>query len=284
MQIHFRYAKRVSRLLKYVLSKKELLADKQIYIKICRSINGLRVDCFDENLKQLKKIESYVKNDYIEEVLYYLNLGVMYIFRNTAEKNDYKSALQIYRRIDKKILGRMATCIDLTYKNNLEIIKYFNQPTKQNALESCRRLNKYLKNLKLDVITEEIRHMHINRLIFAMIGELPENIIITYLHEAEEKVSSDNYFKFYLQQAKLLYGALYGKGIETEAMSQSVFFIHKRSFFEQKSDILKHIGKNGGLGLSAINAKLKNDLSNFDINYDYFKHAELFSLIERWYE
>lgn len=284
--LHEKYGRSVSVMLKFVLEKCELLRDKKCYVKICRSLNGLQVDKFCTNLDYMIKAEDEAKQFVREKVYYYLNLGATYAFRSNTDLNDYKSAKNTYSKIKNEIKN-FPLSIQATYINNLTIFNYLNNPTKDVANDCYSKLNKYFEKSFADKkTTEEQQHIAINILIFAILGGQTEQTVMTLIDITEQLVKSDNYFAFYLAQAKLLYSALYGKAMPDSTIPESVFFVHKKSFFEQKTIILKDVAMKGCTNIDNLNKEIKNELYTFanEPDYEYFIRADLFSLIERWYE
>ena len=285
IEIRSRFVKRVSILLEYVLRSKELLTGKKIYIKICRSLNGIRGDRFNVNLSDMLLVKDVVKNFDIEKIFYDINLGAMYVYRSNTREKDYKTALEIYHNIDKKLMKILPQRIQLSYYNNLCVIEYLNNPSKRTAYQKYLQTDKYLSEVTANyTILEEIRHLYVNRIIFALISGVSDKIIRGLIQKTEELAADDNYFLFYLQQCKNLYFTFMGQDCLAEPTEVSVFFINKKSFFEEKLAIMSKLAARGSVTLRELNKSLENGLSNYKDDYNYFKRADLFSLDERWYE
>ena len=278
-----KYAKQVSSLLKYVFEHMDFLNNRKLYIKICRSLNGIRCDCFQENLSDMLLVQEEVKNFKIEKIYYDINLGVLYIYR--GEKKDYNTALTIYRNIDKKLLALLPLRVRVSYFNNLYVIEYLNQPSVKTARQKYLKIKNCLKEVTSNyTVLEEKRHLYINFIIFACIAGESDKKIRKLIQYAETLISDDNYFIFYLQQCKNLFFTLTGQnGIAAPAVL-SVFFLNKRSFFKEKLDIMQKLAQRGPSTLGYLNECLENELAHYSSDYNYFKRADLFSLDERWYE
>ncbi|MDE6441827.1 MAG: hypothetical protein K2L12_03625 [Clostridia bacterium] len=283
--LHSKYAKTVSQMLNFVLEKSEFLSDKKTYLKICRSLNGLRLDCFSDNLNKMTAMENEAKRYVKEQIYYYINLGATYAFRSNSASDDYKSAISSYNKIKRLVNKNVPLCVKASYFNNLTVFEYLNAPSKETAKKAYIKLNNYVTaQYGSSVITEERRHLAINILIFAILGDSPEQTITNLFDNTATIIESDNYFKFYFHQVKYLYAALHGKSIQIDKTQDSVFFTNKKSFFEQKYEVMNNVALNGGATLSELNCILKEKLSLFKKDYEYFKRPDLFSLVERWYE
>lgn len=282
--IRTKFAKRVSFALQYVMKRQEMLKNKKIYVKVCRALNGLRCDQFNKNLEDMLHAQDIAANYLVEDIYYKLNLGVMYVYRSNQNEQDYRKALEIYDAIDINLLCHLPIQNFLSYKNNRCVIEYLNQPNKRVAKQKYEEITELLKGYSsIHGITEEIMHLYINQLLFAMIIGLPQQVLESMFATKSGLLSSDKYFAFYFEQCKLLYSVLYGQPIKlSPTYCESVFFSNKKSFFEHKNDLMTTL--TGKPKLETINRTLQEFLCNYDKDYEYFKRADLFSLVERWYE
>lgn len=281
--IRKKYGKFLDLTLIYVLENHVTLKDKRIYFKICRSLNGLRVDRFLRNLNSMLEIKSQVKNYPDEQVYFYNNLGAMY-----AYCGKFDEALTCFSDIEVEYLRRMPLSIQASYVNNETVCRYLNNPSIGKARELQAVLGKYLEEKFAESVTEETKHLFINRLILTILAGKSDQTIESRFLATRDVIGDDPYFCFYLQQAEWLYCAMRGKDFPTDSIVQSVFFRNKRSLFEQKQSILSKIK---GATIKKINQTLAKELSAFGLNgtegaadYEYFKRADLFSFVERWYE
>ena len=265
-------------LLPYVMQRKELLKDKNVYIRICRSMNGIYVDNFHSNLALMENAVSKnnIKN---REILYFrLNLGAMYTYCG-----KYSAAIKTYKKISNAEIKCLPLSIRSTFENNLAVFRYKANPSNKEALKQYRTLSNYfIKNYE-STTSEEARHIAINIAIFSILAHLDRGLIDESIQRADA-LCDDNYYKFYMQQVRLLYAVLYDVEFPSQVSVDSVFFINKKSFFEQKYVALSHAQKQRLTDIAQINAFLAKELSAFDNDFDYFKNADMFSLIERWYE
>ena len=99
-----------------------------------------------------------------------------------------------------------------------------------------------------------------------------------------EKICDDNYYEFYLRQVQCLYSVIHNTSFPKDMVTDSVFFVNKKSFFEQRQLALLQAQKKNLTDIKQLNCFLKKELFAFNHDYDYFKNADMFSLIERWYE
>ena len=265
-------------LLPYVMQRKELLKDKNVYIRICRSMNGIYVDNFHSNLTMMEKAvsENNIKN---KEILYFrLNLGAMYTYCG-----KYSAAIKTYKKISNTEIKCLPLSIRSTFENNLAIFRYKVNPSNKEAQKQYRTLSNYFNKNYESITTEEARHIAINIAIFSILAHLDRGLIDESIKRADA-LCDDNFYKFYMEQVRLLYVVLYDVEFPNQVSVDSVFFINKKSFFEQKYVALSHALKQRLTDIAQINAFLAKELSAFDNDFDYFKNADMFSLIERWYE
>ena len=273
-----KYSKFAENTLQFVRERKELLKDKNVYIRICRCMNGILVDNFHSNLDTMKNAVS--KNNIKDrEVLYLrLNLGAMYTYCG-----QYSSSIKAYKKISSTELKCLPLSIRSTFKNNLAIFRYKANPSCKEALKQYNTLSNYLVANYQSTIAEESRHIAINIAFFSILANLNRDLIDESINRANA-LCNDNYYKFYVQQVRLLYAVLYNVEFPNQVSVDSVFFINKKSFFEQKHIALSHAREQRLTDIAQINAFLAKELSAFSNDFDYFKNADMFSLIERWYE
>ena len=276
IDLHNQYAKTAAAILQNVQEDKYLLKNKIAYYRICRSINGIMVDCFHENLALMLQIKDGVASYYKENLFYQLNLGVMY-----AYCLNFSAAIKIYKKIHEEQIETLPNDIRLNYLNNICVFQYLNNPTASCAKKQYTRCDRHIKSVPAEL--EEKKHLTINRFLFALLGEAPYSVIEACEQDAYA-ICDDNYFKFYLQQAIWLKCILFNSPFPCEPIQTSVFFMNKKSFFEQKYMILSKEKGNESHSIQDINTALMRDLSSFDKNYEYFKNAAVFSLVERWFE
>lgn len=276
--LHKKYAKFVALTLQFVMERKELLKDKNVYMRICRSLNGIAVDKFHSNLEIMRKAET--KNNIKDKELIYfrLNLGAMY-----AYCGEFDKAIKTYKKISDVELKSLPLSIRATYKNNIAIFRYKAHPSCIEASKQYHTLSNYLCKQYAEMATEEAKHLAINAAIFCILGDSDINTICENIKYANA-ICDDNYFKFYLQQVCYLYAVLYNTDFPSQVAADSVFFIDKKSFFEQKHLALLRAQKQRLIDIMQLNTFLSKELSEFNNDYDYFKNADMFSLIERWYE
>lgn len=277
--IHKNNARFAHTMLKFVKDNCIFIENKKIYFKLVRSLNGISVDNYSENLAQMELTKDNVSEYITESVLFEINFGALY-----AYNDKIKNAIEVYRKIKKDILDEMPLSVRATYFNNLTVIRYLSNPTDRIAKSAIKSIAVYLNdNYKNGAITEEYIHLNLNSLVFQIIVDEQVKLTETFDY-VRNLVANDKYYSFYFEQAKWLYCVLNGKIIGDEQFPESVFFCNKKSFFEQKRQILNEFAdKKKPAGVSEINKLLKSRLCNFE-NYEYFKRGEMFSLIERWYE
>lgn len=279
LPLHKSNAKFASRMYDYVNSHRAFIENKKIYYKLVRSVNGISVDDFKNNLTQMQSIKDCVGEYITEDVLFGINFGALY-----AYNGNIKAAINVYRSIKKNILNEMPLSVRASYFNNRTVFAYLNNPTQKVAKSAVESIFSYLKaNYKNGKITEEYIHLNLNLLIFQIIAE--ERTKLTEIFETVRNiVVNDKYYSFYFAQAKWLFCVLHGEIIEDETLPESVFFCNKKSFFEHKRRIInEYIGEHKSAMVSEINKFLESRLRH-QKNYEYFKRIEIFSLIERWYE
>ncbi|MCH5152084.1 MAG: hypothetical protein J1F65_05460 [Clostridiales bacterium] len=278
VELRNKFGKSVDTIFHYVRENIYLIKDKVVYFKIYRSLNGIYVDRFHENLRQMLSIKKNVAVYEKENILYNINLGATYAFCG-----DYKSALTTYKNLKKKQLNLLPLYVKASHQNNFAVLQYLDNPTVDNAKILYKQTDDFLRKFYDEkTVTEETRHLAINRALFAILGQLPSKLIQLAINEANA-LCDDNYFKFYMQQAQWLYNVLRHEQISEEII-ESVFFSNKISFFEQKIAVMNSATDIKQLSVGKLNAILKEELSDFDDDYDYFKNAAVFSLVERWYE
>lgn len=279
VQLHKSNAKFASLMFDFINANRAFLENKKIYYKLIRSINGISVDDFSNNLSQMKRVKENVREYITENILFNINLGALHVYNGNA-----KAALNVYRDVKNDVLNAMPLSVRASYFNNRMVFGYLNNPTAKTAKSAVKAIIGYLKNnYKYGQITEEYIHLNLNLLIFQIISKMQSELTET-LNYVRKLVENDKYYYFYFVQAEWLLCVMSVKLIDDEPLPESVFFNNKKSFFEQKRLIINEFtSKNMPATICDINKYLQNNLCLFE-NYEYFKRIETFSLVERWYE